>query len=78
MLYYTKLERFVRDKYVSLFISYKENEVLRIQSQVMFSQHLIFFISYEWAQSERLGWKGLKACQGQTRPFVSYKESEIL
>jgi hypothetical protein len=31
VLHYSRLERFAFDKHSSLFISYKENEVLRIQ-----------------------------------------------
>ncbi len=32
------------------FVSYKENEVLWIQSQVPYSQHFIFFVTYKWVQ----------------------------
>jgi hypothetical protein len=30
--------------------SYEENEVLWIQYQGLYSQHLIFFVAYEWTQ----------------------------
>jgi hypothetical protein len=41
------------DKHTSLlgaFVSYKENEVLCKKPMSQYSQHLIFFLTYEWAQ----------------------------
>jgi hypothetical protein len=34
--------------------SYRENEVLYIHPQKSYSQHFIFFVSYEWAQKARV------------------------
>jgi hypothetical protein len=34
---------------VSIFVSYEDIVVLRIQSQELHSQHFIFFIIYKWA-----------------------------
>jgi hypothetical protein len=56
-----KLERFIKlDQeglivtntlnLLGLFVSYDENEVLWIRSLGFYSQHFIFFITYEWAQ----------------------------
>jgi hypothetical protein len=53
MLYYTRLEMITTDKHSSLLgssVSYKENEVLGIRSQVPYSQSLIFFMTYDWPQ----------------------------
>ncbi len=57
MLHNTKLERLGKYKPSSLsglFISYEENEVLWIQPQGLYSQHFIFFVTYESAQEVRL------------------------
>jgi hypothetical protein len=49
----TKLKRFTSVKHSNLlgqFVSYEENEVLQIWQLVPYSQHSIFFITYESAQ----------------------------
>ncbi len=46
-------EKLASDKPSSLldpFISYEENEVLEIWTQVSYSQHFIFFVTYEYAK----------------------------
>ncbi len=51
VLHYSRLERLARDKQSSLlgqFISYEENKVINMLLQVLYSQHLIFIITYEW------------------------------
>jgi hypothetical protein len=56
MFYNTKPERLARDKWSSLlgtFASYEENKVL-LHMLGPYSQHLIFFITYESAQLARL------------------------
>ncbi len=35
---------------LSLLVGYKENEVLWIQLQGLYSQHFILFVTYKWAQ----------------------------
>jgi hypothetical protein len=42
-----------KDKHFSLlgpFVSYEENEKLRIRHLDPYSQHYIFFVTYEWAK----------------------------
>jgi hypothetical protein len=53
MLYKTRLKKFYKDKQPSLLgalMCYKEKEVLSIMPQGPYSQHYIFFVSYELAQ----------------------------
>jgi hypothetical protein len=38
---------------VSIFVSYEDIVVLRIQSQGLHSQHVIFFLTYKWVQQAR-------------------------
>ncbi len=41
-------------------VSYEENEVLWILSLGQYSQHFIFFITYEWVECfKKLVWNGL-------------------
>jgi hypothetical protein len=52
VLYYIRLERFATYKYFSSLnqlVSYKENEALWTQPQGWYTQHFIFFITYECA-----------------------------
>jgi hypothetical protein len=49
----------------------------------LYSQHFIFFVTYEWAQKAGVKLPSVgKVCQGQTLlligPFVSYKDNEVL
>ncbi len=53
VLQYTSLEMRAMDKHYSLldpFVSYENDDLLWIQPQRSYSQHLFFFITYEWAQ----------------------------
>jgi NADH:ubiquinone oxidoreductase subunit C len=54
MLYYARLENLAIDKtssFLDPFVSYKDNEVLRIRTQASeaINKYLIFFVAYEWA-----------------------------
>jgi hypothetical protein len=52
LLHYTGLGGLARDKQSSLldqFTSYEENKVIQMLLQVLYSQHLIFSVTYEWA-----------------------------
>jgi hypothetical protein len=57
VLHYTWLERLPGDKHASLlasFVSYKENYVLRIWPLRRYSQHFVFFVTFEWTQEARV------------------------
>ncbi len=52
MLHNVTLQRLPNLKHFNLlvqFVSYKENEVLWIRTQGLYSQHTIFFVTYESA-----------------------------
>ncbi len=85
--HHTRAERLVSEKHSSLlspFVSYKENEVLWIQTQGLYLQNFIFFVTEErsWWASE------LHHTPAETlvrekhssllSPFVSYEENELL
>jgi hypothetical protein len=63
VLHYTCLKKLALDKSVlGPFLSYEENEVFWMQTLWPYSQHLIFFITYEWAKYVcyiTLAWKNL-------------------
>ncbi len=53
VLQYTMVKSPAKDKHFSLlgpFVSYEENEKLRIRHLDPYSQHYIFFVTYEWAK----------------------------
>jgi hypothetical protein len=53
MLHNTILERLANDEdpsLLDLFVSYEENEMLWKGPQGQYSQHFIFFVTYELAQ----------------------------
>ncbi len=57
VLHYIKVERLATDKYTTLldpFISYKENEVLWIRPQGLYSQPFILFLIYKWDPKARV------------------------
>jgi hypothetical protein len=64
MLLYNRLEMLVRDKQSNLldpFVSHAKNEVLWIHTQGPYSQHFIFFVTYQLAQKARvLHYSGLE------------------
>ncbi len=81
------MERLAKDKHSSLlgsFLSYKENEMLQICLQGLYSQNLIFSVCCEWAQYiwvlyqnklERLARDKHTSLLGS---FLSYEENEVL
>ncbi len=87
VLYCTRLERLAIIKHSSLLgplLSYGEKEVLLIWLQRPYSQYLIFFVTYEWAQHakvlhctrlERLANGKHSRLLG---PLLSYGEEEVL
>jgi hypothetical protein len=87
VLYYSRLERLARDKHPRFsdqFVRYGENALLLIQSQELYSQHIILNITHKWAQHakvlhydkpERLVRDKQSSFWG---PFVSYEENEAL
>jgi hypothetical protein len=84
VLHDTWLERFARDKHSNLldpFLSYEENEGLLIQTLEPYSQHFIFFLTYEYFQQARvLDYTRPEKLTSDKhsnllRPFVSNKES---
>ncbi len=87
MLHYTRLKSLARDKHSSLLgpcINYKENVVLWIQLLSLYSQHFIFFVTYEWAL---LAWVlyyiSLKSIARDKHssllgPCIKYKENVVL
>ncbi len=87
VLQYTWPERLVTEKHTKLlgpFISNKENSVLRIWLLGLYLHHLIFFVTYEWAQQARVlqyTWPERVASEKHTKllgPFISYKENRVL
>jgi hypothetical protein len=57
VLQYTKLEVVTRDKHSSLsdpIVSNEEIKVLWQQLMCLFSQHIIFYVTYEWDQYDRV------------------------
>ncbi len=65
-------------------VSYKENEVIWIQLMRTYSQHFIFFITYEWVQQGRVFVPGMflqpsvMKHPSSLHPLVSYKENGAL
>ncbi len=45
-----KEKKFYNNDLLGPFVSFEENEVLRIRPLVPLSQHFSFFVTYEWAQ----------------------------
>ncbi len=70
--------------YWNPFISYVENELLRLRTQGSISQHLVFFETYEWAQKASvfvLGktfWPDLLQHSSFLGPYISYTGNEML
>jgi hypothetical protein len=57
VLDHNRLDMRVWDKHSSLFdsfVSYKENEVMWMRPQGTYSQHFIFFVTYELAQETKV------------------------
>jgi hypothetical protein len=84
MLDYTWLEKLARDKHYSflgLFISCNENGILCIWDLGTYSQHFIFFVTYDWAQQARMldyTWLEKLARDEHSSflgPFISFEES---
>jgi len=87
LIYYTRSERFDRDKHSNLlspFVTYKDDELLLIQFHGLYSQYLIFFVTYKCAQEARafvsgklFQWSVMKHTS-LLGPFISYKNDELL
>ncbi len=64
-------------KHIGSIHKLQRKSVLRIWLQGMYSQHFIFFVTYEWTNKLQcyitLGWKGFPGTK-TLGPFVIYKE----
>ncbi len=87
MLHYTRKERIARDEdssFVSPSVSYEENEVLSTQRLGAYSHHCIFFLTYPWAQKDRVFVSGdsfqasVMLHSSLLGPIISYKEDKVL
>jgi hypothetical protein len=87
VLHYSRLEILGKDTHPNLldpFTSYAKNEVLWNALLGLYSQHFLFFVTYELAQQERVLHYSRMEILGKDKhpslldPFASYAKNEVL